>query len=209
MMKMASEMMKNMSADDFARMSAMAGAGGPGAPGAGETVAPLRPRPGVWVAPSHAAGSCPSKAMSLVPSTSYLCGLLTGHLRMTGAAGGAPALSPDMMAQLSSPETIAMVQRMMADMPAEDMAATMRQAGLDVTPEQAQQMQTQVRDRTADNKIIPLAAVVDDTRCPCEQTNAIQKPQLYESEKCRQPRIQAQSQSPPYPLDKLAACACR
>ena len=53
-------------------------------------------------------------------------------------------MSPDMMAQLSSPETIAMVQRMMQDMPAEDVAATMRQAGLDVTPEQAQQMQAQV-----------------------------------------------------------------
>ena len=53
-------------------------------------------------------------------------------------------MSPDMMAQLSSPETIAMVQKMMADMPAEDVAATMRQAGLDVTPEQAQQMQQQV-----------------------------------------------------------------
>ena len=50
-----------------------------------------------------------------------------------------------MMAQLSSPETIAMVQKMMADMPAEDVAATMRQAGMDVTPEQAQQMQQQVR----------------------------------------------------------------
>ena len=33
MMKMASEMMKNMSAEDFTRMSAMAGAGGAGGPG--------------------------------------------------------------------------------------------------------------------------------------------------------------------------------
>ena len=62
-----------------------------------------------------------------------------------GGAGGAPALSPDMMAQLASPETIAMVQKMMGDMPAEDMAATMRQAGVNITPEQAQQMQQQVR----------------------------------------------------------------
>ena len=49
-----------------------------------------------------------------------------------------------MMAQLSSPETIAMVQKMMGDMPAEDMAATMRQAGVNITPEQAEQMQQQV-----------------------------------------------------------------
>ncbi len=71
-------------------------------------------------------------------------GCSSSHAARTGAAAGAPALSPDMMAQLSSPETIAMVQKMMGDMPAEDMAATMRQAGVNITPEQAEQMQQQV-----------------------------------------------------------------
>jgi len=76
----------------------------------------------------------------------------------TGGAAGAPALSPDMMAQLSSPETIAMVQKMMGDMPAEDMAATMRQAGVNITPEQAEQMQQQVRGAHANRSHISCGA---------------------------------------------------
>ena len=53
--------------------------------------------------------------------------------------------TPEMMAQLNNPSMMGMAQRMMAGMEPEQLADAMRQSGMDVTPEQAAQMKTQVR----------------------------------------------------------------
>ena len=53
--------------------------------------------------------------------------------------------TPEMMAQLNNPAMMDMAQRMMAGMEPAALADAMRQSGMDVTPEQAAQMKTQVR----------------------------------------------------------------
>lgn len=54
-------------------------------------------------------------------------------------------MSPDMMSKLASPEMLETVQKMMKGMEPEALAGMMSQSGMNVTPDQAAQMQKQVR----------------------------------------------------------------
>lgn len=59
-------------------------------------------------------------------------------------ADGMPQISPELMAKMQTPEMMKSMQGMMKSMPADQLAAMMSQQGMKVSPEQAEQMKTQV-----------------------------------------------------------------
>jgi len=109
---------------------------------------PSQPLPGGGMFTPEMMQAASSMMSSMTPEDMAAMTAMAGSMGAAGGpsmgADGMPQISPELMAKMQTPEMMKSMQGMMKSMPADQLAAMMSQQGMKVSPEQAEQMKTQM-----------------------------------------------------------------